>query len=1180
MQLKKLDIQGFKTFVDPVSFNFDYPIVAIVGPNGSGKSNIVDAVKWCMGEQSAKQLRANQMSDLIFNGSEHRKSIGLSEVSLAFSNNGTGTPSSYDSFSEIMVTRRMYRGEESEYYLNKDPKRLKDILEFLMDISISSKAFSIIEQGQISQIIDAKPEMRRYVIEDAAGILKYKNRKKVALDKIELTRANIARIADLLSEIRRQLNQVNKQVKVAQEYKTLKEEYRTLELDLFKTEFSESTAQLEDKKARLESTRFDLAKIMSQASARYTDHQRFKERLEAQASDIAAKQERINALTAESMVLQEKIESAKRLKETLQQENGRIQRNEQELTREQSSLAEQARLVEEKLEEEKRGLASITETQKLYEQERNDLAAQINEIKEKIEEERNNEFNRVRKITEMENQINSAEHDFENITHRLEKIQHDRAGIEAKVNSLKDEKAELERQEQERAEKIADLGRSGAELERQLAAAETEFARLSDRMDQARKMQEGMRSRHATLEDLRKNMDGYSEGTRYVLQQSGQFDVQKIAADYINVRQGYELAVQAVLGDIVQAVMVRDHEAAGQVIRTLREQDKGRAVFIIRSAFGENVPARKEGLMPLLDVIDFQDAGVAPVFQALLRDVYIASSLEEAYAIADQGAAAVTLSGDVVKPGIVYGGSEGTIRGGIFDRRSELERLSRELDGIAASLRDDEAQASRLSAAIAEYRSERAAKDTMRQDLEKQQSLVRAKLLSLDDQLGNFESSLMTLHMEEEEIKVNTSELLEEVSDLKQKKAIYEEDKGAKANIADNLRTALAELESMIESKKEAIAENTATSAAFKERLNAMSAELKRIKTAHEDIGRKRASLKQEALSNTARLEGMEQDAVSAAGKLAGINQEVRQRQDAVTDARASYDKEFKEYSDIEQEIKQLEKDVNAIKEAESALAIEVSQLTMKADYTRDTARDKYGVELEQYTGTSISQDDMQPARDRHAALADKIAKMGDVNVGAIAEFEELQKRVDFYEKHKQDLEQAIDNLKKVINSINKESRKLFREVFDAVNENFKKVIPKLFEGGKGELILTDEQDLLESGMEIVIQPLGKRLQNINLLSGGEKALSAVALLISLFMVKPSPFALLDEIDAPLDDASVGKLNNIIRELSTKSQFLLITHNKRTIEIADVIYGITMEEPGVSKVISVKLQKEAAAHVS
>ena len=1180
MQLKKLEIQGFKTFVDPVSFNFEYPIVAIVGPNGSGKSNIVDAVKWCMGEQSAKQLRANQMSDLIFNGSEHRKSIGLAEVSLSFASNGSVTPSPYDSFSEIAVTRRMYRGEESEYYLNKDPKRLKDILEFLMDISISSKAFSIIEQGQISQIIDAKPEMRRYVIEDAAGILKYKNRKKVALDKIELTRASIARIVDLLSELRRQLSQVNKQVKVAQEYKTLREEYRTLELDLFITEFSEGMAQLSDKKARLESTRFELAKIMSQASARYTDQQRFKERLDIQATDIAAKQERINALTAEAMVLQEKIESARRLKETVQQENGRIQRDEQELARGQSSLAGQARQVEEKLDEEKKGLAAVAETQKLYEQEKNDLFAQISEIKEKIEEERNNEFNRARKITELENQINSAEHDFENITRRLEKIQHDRAGIEARISSLKGERAELEQQEQELAAKSAELGKARADIERMLAAAETELAHLSDRMDQARKTQEGMRSRHATLEDLRKNMDGYSEGTRYVMNQPGQFDVSKVAADYINVRQGYELAVQAVLGEIVQAVVVRDHEAAGRVIQALREQNKGRAAFIIRSAFRETEPARGGGLMPLLDVIEIQDPGVAPVFRTLLRDVYIASTLQEAYTIAGQGATAVTPSGDVVKPGIVYGGSEGTIRGGVFDRRSELERLEKELGGIAASLQQDEAEGSRLSAAVADYRSRLSAHDSTRQDYEKQQSLIRAKLLSADDQLGNFESSLMTLNLEEEEIKVNTSELLEEVSDLKQKKAIYEEDKGAKASIAENLRAALTELESTLEGRKDAIAENTASMAAFKERLNARTAELRRIKTDQEEIGRKLAQLKQEASNNSARLESMEQDAVAAAGRLAGINQEVRQRQDSVADARASYDKEFKEYSDIEQEIKQLEKDSNAIKETESALAIEVSQLTMKVDYTRDTARDKYSVELEQYTGTIIEKDGVQPARDRLASLSEKIVKMGDVNVGAIAESEEMQKRVDFYEKHKQDLEQAIENLKKVINSINKESRKLFREIFDAVNENFKKVIPKLFEGGKGELILTDEQDLLESGMEIVIQPLGKRLQNISLLSGGEKALSAIALLISVFMVKPSPFALLDEIDAPLDDASVGKLNNIIRELSTTSQFLLITHNKRTIEIADVIYGITMEEPGVSKVISVKLQKEAAANVS
>ncbi len=1175
MQLKKLDIQGFKTFVEPVSFNFEYPIVAIVGPNGSGKSNIVDAVKWCMGEQSTKQLRANQMSDLIFNGSEHRKSVGMTEVSLAFTNNGINTLPSYDSFSEAVVTRRMYRGEESEYYLNKDPRRLKDISEFLMDIGISSKAFSIIEQGQITEIIDAKPEVRRYVIEDAAGILKYKNRKKIALDKIELTKANIARIADLLSEIKRQLNQVNRQVKVAQEYKTLKDEYKTLELNLLKTEYSEFVTQLEDKKAHLESTRFDLAKLMSQSSARYTDYQRFKERLDDQASDMSDKQNRVNALTAVAMVLQEKIESSKKLKEALQKENERIRNDEEELRKEQASLAGQLMDLEEKLEEEKKGLNSIVEKQKLYEREKNDLAEQINEIKDKIEEERNNEFNRVKKITELDNQIMSAEHDFENITHRLEKIQHDRSTIELKMKSLKDGKEDFKNQEIENAAKITSMEKNRAVLNEQITATEDELSKLSDLIDQTKKTHEGLRSRYITLEDLRKNMDGYSEGTRYVIKQSEQFNIDKVLADYIKVTSGYELVVQAVLGDIVQAVIVSDHGIAGNMIDVLRKQNKGRAVFIIKSYFKSVQTNRKEGLTPLLDVIEVKDAEISPVFQALLSDVYVVASLNEAYTIADTGSTAVTMSGDVVKPGIIYGGSEGTIRGGILDRRSELERLKKELEDMSAALSRYQDEKSKLSDTINKYHSELVGHESIRQDIEKQQANIKAKLLSLEDQLSNYESSLLTLNMEEEEIKVNTSELLEEVSDLKQKKALYEEDKGAKASIADSLRNTLTELESMLENKKDSISESNANAAAFKERLNAKYEEIKRIKAEQENINRRLVLLKQEAFNNSNRLETINQEAVSAAGKLAGINQDIKLKQDAIVDAKTAYDKEFKEYSDIEQEIKQLEKDISSVKAIESSLSIEVSQLTMKSDYIRDTARDKYSVELEQYSGALIEKDDVQTGKDRLSSLSEKIAKMGDVNVGAIAEYEELQKRVEFYEKHKQDLEQAIDNLKKVINSINKESRKLFREIFDMVNENFKKVIPKLFDGGKGELILTDEQDLLESGMEIVIQPLGKRLQNINLLSGGEKALSAIALLISVFMVKPSPFALLDEIDAPLDDASVGKLNNIIKELSTKSQFLLITHNKRTIEIADVIYGITMEEPGVSKIISVKLQREA-----
>ncbi len=1175
MKLKKLEIQGFKTFVEPVSFNFEFPIIAIIGPNGSGKSNIVDAMKWCMGEQSTRQLRANQMSDLIFNGSEHRKSVGVAEVSLCFSGDGADVSSAYGAFSEAAVTRRMYRGEESEYYLNKDPRRLKDVMEFLMDIGISSKAFSIIEQGQIGEIIEAKPEMRRYVIEEAAGILKYKNRKKVALDKIELTRANLGRINDLLSEIKRQLAQVNRQVKVAQEYKALKDEHRTLDLRLLKTEHEGHRTRLEEKQAQLDAVRFDLARLSSRATARYADSQRFKDRLDGQASAIADKETRIGGLKAETMVLQEKIESARRLRETLGKEKERIAAGVEELEGSRSRLKEQLGAAERAMDEEKGGLDALLEASRLLEEEKDNLSAQLAGVKSKIEEERDNEYNRVRKISEIDNQITSAERDFEHATNRIEKIQHDRQAAEQRMRALGDEMTALARQEEageagigETAGRIADLTGLSAELDAESAA-------LSAAIEQAKKSHEGVRSRCATLEDLIKNMDGYSEGTRYVIGRSAQFGIDRVLADYITVKPGYELAVQAVLGDVVQAMVVEDIRTAQDVIDALRAQDKGRAAFLIRQDARPAQTARLDGFVPLLDAVEAKDPALRPVFESLLHDVYIAGSIGEAYGITASGAAAVTMSGDVVRPGIVYGGSEETIKGGILDRRSELGRLREELERLTGTLGGHERRKADLAARTDDCRARLAESSRLRQDAEKQQTAVRARLQTLKDQLSGHENGLVALNVEEEDIAGNKSILMEEIGDLKQKKALYEEDNHINSDMADGLRGALAELEDRLEHKKDDMAGNSASVAAYRERMNAKLSEIRRIRSELEDVARKLVALGQEAVGNNGRIESTEQEALAASGRLAGVNEELQSWQGRVADERASYEKELGDYAGIEQEIKQIEKEIGAIKERESSLAIEVTELTMKTDYARTTAQDKYGVDIGQYDAGTLREEDVPSGRERLTALSEKITKMGDVNVGAIAEYEELHKRVEFYEKHKLDLEQAIDNLKKVINSINKESRKLFREVFDQVNEHFKQVIPRLFEGGRGELILTDEQDLLESGMEIVIQPQGKRLQNINLLSGGEKALSAVALLISVFMVRPSPFALLDEIDAPLDDASVGKLNNIVRELSAKSQFLLITHNKRTIQIADAIYGITMEEPGVSKVLSVKLQKEA-----
>ncbi|MCL5277249.1 MAG: chromosome segregation protein SMC [Deltaproteobacteria bacterium] len=1176
MQLKRLEIQGFKTFVEPVRFNFEYPIVAIVGPNGSGKSNIVDAVKWCMGEQSTRQLRANQMADLIFNGSEHRKSTGMADVSLIFSNNGTDEATPYASFSVYLVTRRMFRGQESEYYLNKDAKRLRDVLEFLMDIGISSKAFSIIEQGQIGEIIDAKPEVRRYVIEDAAGILKYKSRKKLALDKIELTKANVARITDLLSEIKRQLGQVNKQVKVAQEYKSLKEEYRLLDLGILKTEYLRFVSILADRKAALEQVRFEVAKLAARAASRYTDQQRFKDRLDKQWADITGKQDRINGLSSESMLLKEKIESSKKLREALQKQNERIRISMDDLAGREVYLREQIATESARLEEEQREMGSLSELLGVYESEKNGLVERTNSIKEKIEEERNNEFSRARTIAEIDNQIVSVEHDIENTAHRIEKAEHDGTLIEQKIATLRDEKAGLEKQESINAARIKETDDYAALAGDQLAALEGEMLALTDTLEQAKKTYESTRSRYDTLADLRKNLEGYSDGTRFVLKQADAFNIDKVVADYINVKPGYELAVQAILGDLLQGLVVPDRRTAEEIVGALRRQDKGRAVFLVRSDFKGPDPAAGHDGVPVLDIIDVREGSLLPVFRALLGDVSIVPSLRDAAAIADRGGTAVTIAGDVVKPGIIYGGSEGAIKGGILDRRSELDRLKLEIDGLSDMLGKYEAdrsdrvgKISALNLKLAEYSSEK-------QELEKQQSSVRTKIQNIEEQMSDNEKSLLLLKMEVEELKKGTSELYEEAGDLRGKRAIYEEDKGTNASLIDGLKNELSDAESHLEDKKDAISACNAKAAGVKERLNARSYEIKRMQTEHESIQGQIASLGQEFESNSGRVRTMEEEATTAGGRLAGMSEEIQKIQNEISDAKVFYDRELKESSDIEREIRQIEKDASALRERESALAIENSELTMKASYCNDTSKDKYGTSLDQYETEPIPEEAMAKSRERLALLSERIARMGDVNIGAISEHEELQGRVDFYERHKQDLEKAIDDLKKVIQSINRESRKLFREVFDRVNENFKKVVPKLFEGGKGELVLTDEQDLLESGMEIVIQPQGKRLQNISLLSGGEKALSAVALLISVFMVRPSPFALLDEIDAPLDDASVSKLNNLIKELSANTQFILITHNKRTIEIADVIYGITMEEPGVSKIISVKLQKEPA----
>ncbi|MCL4478949.1 MAG: chromosome segregation protein SMC [Deltaproteobacteria bacterium] len=1175
MQLKRLEIHGFKSFIEPVNFSFGYPIIAIVGPNGSGKSNIVDAIKWCMGEQGTKQLRASQMSDLIFNGSEHRKPVGMAEVSLIFENNGGNVPSEYASFSEIAVTRRAYRDGESEYYINKEVRRLKDIIELLIDIGISSKAYSIIEQGQIGEIINVKPEMRRYVIEEAAGILKYKNRKKIAIDKIEITKTSMARIVDLLSELKRQLSQVGRQVKIAQDYKTMKDEYKNLDIGIMKTDHAKIISENENKKSSLEQIRFEIAKLSSRSSARYVDYQRFKGRLDKQASDISEKQMQINNLTSESMVLKERIESSNRLKEAIHIENQKIHSSIEEQQKKELSTREQIAKIKKDIEVEHKELITFQEELKALERQKDELFEQVNELKNRLEEEKDNEFNRARKITEIDNQILSIEHEVKSVTYRLEKLEHDRSVIEQKIIANKEEKKHLEGDEKSIEVKQSLLDSKIKDLKDLIESLSVEIEDINRIIEQKKNMHEGVRSRCATLEDLRKNLDGYSDGARFIIKQKEQFDIDKVVADYIKVSPGYELAVQSALDDVVQGIITSDYEKVEQIINALRKGDSGRAIFIIGSDIKIGEKQKEKNGILLADVIEITDEHVKPLVQALIDDVYVVDNLKDAFAHAKSGRFAVTVNGDLVKPGIVYGGSNNAIKGGIIYRRHEADELKEKLELLSKEISQAELKKQELADKIDNHRAELSSIISSRQETERQGLGIAARLQNINEQIGNHESAIIAIDIEQQELRKNESELYEEVADIRQKKAIYEEDSGTNVNLIDSLREGLTNMESQLEDKKQAVSDYNSKIAVLKERSNTRMREIERMEYDYESVKQSISLAHQEEANNKTKLDSIEQEIITSNGKLSSKNEDLVLLQNQLVDSKTVYDRDYKEYSEIEKEIKEIEKELNTIKEKESAQSIELAELTMKAGYIADTAKDKYNIILEHFETEILPENDIKNTRDKVLVLSEKIAKMGDVNLGAITEYEDLQKRVSFYEKQKQDLDKAIEDLKRIINSINRESRKLFRDVFDKVNENFKQVVPKLYDGGRGELILTDEQDLLESGMEIIIQPPGKRLQDISLLSGGEKALGAIALLISVFMVKPSPFALLDEIDAPLDDASVVKLNNVIKELSKNTQFILITHNKKTIEIADALYGITMEEPGVSKVISVKLKREA-----
>ena len=1171
MKIKRVDIVGFKSFVDRVSFDFQDGVTSVVGPNGCGKSNIVDAIRWSMGEQNAKNLRGRSMEDVIFGGSESRKPLGMAEVSMLFDNVDGRGPAAFRDYAEIMVTRRLYRNGESEYLINKTPCRLLDISELFMDTGVGARAYSIIEQGKIGMILNSKPEDRRFLIEEAAGVTKYKSRKKSALRKIEATRQNLLRLSDIVAEVRRQMNSLKRQAQKAERFRTLREELKGLELRFAGERYREILAaraavaqeeSLRQTEAAGFSAQLDSAELgLEELRLRHVDRE----------TEVAQGQQRLFHLASEAQKVEGRLEISQREAESLLRQQERLVVEQEENARRLASLDEEEASLQASFTALGSELAGVQRQLGEGESHLEECVVSEQELAGRLEVTRNalyallNALSRAgsqqdearRRLQALEDRAARNRGDAVAVREQAEEAQALLAALEVTLQGFRERRSGLQQEREELQEKVRSLRCRIEENENALLVRREELNRYRARLD--------------TLRQLEKNLDGYGAGVKALLGESsfqGRFG--RMVADLLEVPARYEAAVEAALGDRLQALPATPGDAL-EALAFLRQKE-GRCSFVL-PGFAPDFPPAINGVTPLLDLVQPQP-GAEPLVAALLSGICLAESLEPYLATAlPPGICLVTETGETLSArGELAGGGRQALAQGLLHKRREIKELAEQVKNLEVAVADLQAERQQLREDQAQTEEE--LRETEAALHRKELKVVDSEkdLSRIGGEADRFRERLEVLSLEEDQLHEERDEL---------ERLLHEASRGREEQ--ESHKTGYETTVAQLQEELQVLRRETAT---VRERVTSLKVAVASIREREEGSRRsleRLAQLRVELRGRTSLLTGreaegrQEQERLQSAMERLRIELEVlvrRQEEEKVRfeKVRERFEAGSREIEAQEELLKGLRNRLHQAREALSVLQLKGRELEMQAEHQRQNVLERYRIDLQDAPPVT----DATPAGDgerRMLELRRLIDEIGEVNLTAIEEFQDLEERFNFLSSQQEDLRQSLEGLQTAISKINRTTRKRFRETFDQINGKFQEVFPRLFRGGRAELLLTDEQDLLETGIDIIVQPPGKKLQNVNLLSGGEKALTAVALIFSIFLIKPSPFCILDEVDAPLDDVNIGRFNELVREMSEISQFIIITHNKRTMQIADTLYGVTMEEPGVSKLVSVRINE-------
>jgi len=1212
MKLKKLEILGFKSFPEKAAIAFPQGVSAVVGPNGCGKSNIVDALRWVMGEQSVKQLRGKNMEDVIFSGTNGKPPLNMAEVSLTLLNDNGSAPEELKDFTEINVTRRLYRSGESAYFINRQPCRLKDIHNVFMGSGMGAKTYAVIQQGNIGIITDAGPDERRLFIEEAAGVTRYKNRKKEALRKVASTHQNLLRVSDIIAEVNRQMTGLKRQARKAERYKKYSDRLKTLNIHLgihYYDEYAEKIAGT----SRLLQTRKDddlqhtsqLKKIDAAVEEIKLKRWQKNQEISTQKSQTFEAQRKIDRIETNIDHLRNEIERyAHEIIGLETAKNGLEEKN--------ASIIEEIDVVEKEyasLSAEKTVATSQIDTKQVEYQHIRDRLIQLNQ---QLEVSKSALMEMVAEEARYKNTYQNASNNKENLARRRNRIDQDIETTEQHVQDAKQSVLVHEKDISLLRERLAALKKELTTIESQVNAKIESLSRQVKQTQSMEMERNQIRSQVSALKKLSESYAWYRDGVQAIMrikpdlpenvspgsespeQQKARVgtgfskDIVGLMAEIIEPDPTYETAVESVLGDALQYIIVKNQDTGMQAIDYLQATGEGRGGFIPIPGIkpvSPNSQESTESSQRLLQHVSVK-AGFENVANALLGHVFVADNLSQARTRFNRNGriqTIVTKDGNIIShQGVFLGGSKEKLSN-ILTKRKELKGLTR--------------QATQLDKKV---ESERKTQESLGREVKK-----------LEEALQKHIEKKEIILLEEREAERILYQAVEELKHARRHLEMLFLERGQLVGEENNIDVEISKFQKAITEIEKNVRDAQKTVTDSNEKISDVTETLERANQQIIDLRLKHTSLIASVENNhntLRRLKDFWQDGIKRLEQLTRditIKKEKRialkENNKRLDDELSHMYEQFKQlkvvlqhneadYLTIDQELQEKDGVVSNIQKARETtlqnirlLELEQSQQTIKQENIANRLREKYFQTIDQlrFQVEKIPENTPLPVRDMEEekeSLESRISRIGDVNLGAIDEYDELKTRYDFLMEQQEDLDKAIQDLHKVIKKINRITQERFINTFNAVNEKLAEVFPRLFEGGTAKLILTDPDKPLETGVEYMIHPPGKKLTRMSLLSGGEKAMSAIAFIFSIFLIKPTSFCLMDEIDAPLDDANVFRFNDLLKVIGQKSQIIMITHNKRSMEFADTLFGITMGEKGVSKIVSVNLDQQAQAN--